>query len=98
MAEKESKLSTGSGRGGKRPGAGRPKGAIDKGNALIRDMLAQALDELGGVDYLVKCGNDSRTKAAFLGLIGKMMPMQVTGADDGPVQFQEIRRTIVRPQ
>ena len=98
MAEKQSKLSTGSGRGGKREGAGRPKGSIDKGNALIRDMLAQALEQLGGVEYLVECGNDSRTKAAFLGLIGKMMPMQVTGAEGGPVQFQEIRRTIVRPQ
>lgn len=96
MAEKESKKS--SGRGGKRPGAGRPSGSLDKGNALIRDMLADALTELGGVDYLVQCGQDSRTKAAFLGLIGKMMPMQVTGAEGGPVQFQEIRRTIVRPQ
>ena len=96
MSEKQSKLSTG--RGGKRPGAGRPKGAIDKGNALIRDMLADALSELGGVEYLVKCGQDDRTKSAFLSLIGKMMPMQVTGADDGPIQFQEIRRTIVRPQ
>lgn len=96
MSENQSKLSTG--RGGKRPGAGRPKGAIDKGNALIRDMLADALSELGGVEYLVKCGQDDRTKSAFLSLIGKMMPMQVTGADDGPIQFQEIRRTIVRPQ
>lgn len=96
MSENQSKLSTG--RGGKRPGAGRPKGAIDKGNALIRDMLADALSELGGVNYLVKCGQDDRTKSAFLSLIGKMMPMQVTGADDGPIQFQEIRRTIVRPQ
>lgn len=84
MAEKQSKLSTG--KGGKRAGAGRPKGSLDKGNALIRDMLAQALDELGGVQYLVECGRDSRTKAAFLGLIGKMLPMQVTGEGGGPVQ------------
>ena len=84
MAEKESKKSTG--RGGKRAGAGRPAGSLDKGNALIRDMLADALNELGGVDYLVRCGNDSRTKAAFLGLIGKMMPTQETGEGGGPVQ------------
>ena len=49
MPEKQSQKS---GVGGKRPGAGRPKGSLDKGNAMIRDMIVQALDEAGGVDYL----------------------------------------------
>jgi len=95
MAEKQSKLSTG--RGGKRAGAGRPPGSLDKGNALIRDMLAKALDELGGHEYLVGCGRDPRTKAAFLGLVGKLLPMQVTGEDGGPIKFSRVERTIVDP-
>lgn len=95
MSEKQSKVSTG--RGGKRAGAGRPAGSLDKGNALIRDMLAKALDELGGPEYFVACGRDPRTKAAFLGLVGKLLPMQLTGEDGGAIKFARVERTIVDP-
>lgn len=76
--EKQSKKS---GKGGARPGAGRPKGSIDKGNALIREMIVQALDEAGGVQYLVETAKSHQ--AAFLALIGKVMPVQVEGSEDG---------------
>ena len=81
-AEKQSKKSTG--KGGKRPGAGRPKGSLDKGNALIREMIVQALDEAGGVEYLVNTAKSHQ--GAFLALIGKVMPVQVEGAGGGPVE------------
>lgn len=81
MQENQSKKQ----KGGRQPGAGRPKGSLDKGNALIRDMLAQALDKLGGVDYLVECGQNEKTRGAFLALVGKMMPLQVTGQDGAPL-------------
>ena len=42
------KQSNNSNRGGTRPGAGRPKGSLDKGNALIREMVAEALNRAGG--------------------------------------------------
>jgi hypothetical protein len=92
-SEKESKVSTG--KGGARPGAGRPKGSLDKGNALIREMIVEALDEAGGVEYLQ--GVARSHPAAFLSLIGKVMPIQVTGEGGGPVQYQRIERTIVDP-
>lgn len=76
MSEKQAKKS---GRGGARPGGGRPKGSLDKGNALIREMIAQALDEAGGVAYLVATANTHQ--AAFLSLIGKVMPVQIEGGD-----------------
>lgn len=82
MSEKQTKLSTG--RGGKREGAGRPKGSLDKGNALIREMIVKALDEAGGVEYLVETARSH--PAAFLSLIGKTMPLQVTGDGGGPLQ------------
>lgn len=82
MTEKQSKLSTG--RGGKREGAGRPKGSLDKGNALIREMIVQALDGVGGVEYLQ--GVARSHPAAFISLIGKTMPLQVTGDGGGPVE------------
>jgi hypothetical protein len=72
-------------KGEKRPGQGRPKGCINKNNQLIRDMIAEALNEVGGVDYLMDCATDPKTKAAFLGLIGKVMPVQVIGDPNNPL-------------
>lgn len=73
MSEKQSKKSTG--RGGKREGAGRPAGSLDKGHALIREMIVEALDTAGGVSYLVR--QAEAKPAAFLALIGKVMPVQI---------------------
>lgn len=58
-------------------GPGRPKGVPNKNTGLIREMIAKALDEAGGVEYLVDCAKDPRSKSAFLALIGKVMPVQV---------------------
>lgn len=79
--EKESKKS---GRGGKRPGAGRPKGSLDKGGKLIREMVVEALDGAGGVAYLQATALSHQ--AAFLTLLGKVLPIQVTGEDGGAVK------------
>lgn len=85
MAEKESKKSNNSnGRGGARPNAGRPKGSLDKGNAMIREMIVEALDELGGVEYLKTTA--ASHPAAFLSLLGKVMPVQIAGEGGGPVK------------
>lgn len=64
-------------KGEKRPNQGRPKGTLNKNNQLIRDMISEALHNVGGVEYLMDCATDPKTKAAFLGLIGKVMPVQV---------------------
>jgi hypothetical protein len=80
-SEKESKKSIG--KGGARPGAGRPKGSLDKGNALIREMIVEALGGVGGVDYLQRIAESHPT--AFLSLVGKVMPIQVEGGDK-PIQ------------
>lgn len=73
-------------KGEKKPGQGRPKGSLNKNNQQIRDMIAEALDGVGGVDYLMDCAQDPKTKAAFLGLIGKVMPIQVQGDKENPLQ------------
>jgi hypothetical protein len=58
----------------KGPGPGRPKGSLDKGNRLIREMIADALDKVGGTAYLV---TQAKTNPkAFLQLIGKVLPIQ----------------------
>ena len=65
---------------------GKPKGAVSKNAAAIKDMILAALSEAGGVDYLVDRANDPKTAAAFLGLVGKVLPMQVTGVDGDAIQ------------
>ena len=80
-SEKQSSFSN---RGGARPGAGRPKGSLDKGNALIREMVAEALNRAGGVEYLARVAESH--PGPFLGLVGKVLPIQVTGEGGGAVQ------------
>lgn len=89
--EKESKKSN-SVRGGKRPGAGRPKGSLDKGNALIRELIVKTLDDLGGTEYLASVAKSH--PPAFLALLGKVMPVQLEGAGGGPVQIERTVRFV----
>ena len=65
---------------------GKPKGAVNKNTKELKEMILAALSEAGGVEYLVDKANDPRTASAFLSLIGKVLPMQVTGANGGPVE------------
>lgn len=67
-------------KGEKRPGQGRPKGSKDKGNALIREMIVEALHGVGGVSYLQEKAESH--PQAFMALIGKVMPVQVEGGDN----------------
>ena len=55
----------------------------NKTTVAIKEMVAQALTQAGGIDYLVRCANEPRTASAFLGLVGKVLPIQLTGDDEG---------------
>jgi hypothetical protein len=68
-------------KGGKRPGAGRPKGVPNRTTTELKEMILGALDGVGGVRYLQKQAKES--PAAFLTLIGKVLPMTVAGDKDG---------------
>jgi len=78
---KPDKKTAGIGKG--TPGPGRPKGAPNKENKILREMIVQALDELGGVEYLKAQAIDN--PGPFMTLLGKVLPMQVTGEGGGPV-------------
>lgn len=83
----DAKPKVGSNRGN--AGKGRPKGSRNKQTAAIKDMILQALDKAGGVDYLVTQARETPT--AFLGLVGKVLPMQVTGEDGGAIQVTAVK-------
>jgi hypothetical protein len=60
---------------------GRPKGQSNKMTVELRAMIRQALDEAGGVEYLVRQANENPT--AFLALIGKIIPKEISATLQG---------------
>ena len=63
----------------KTPGSGRQKGSLNKTTADLKAMILKALDEAGGVKYLQRVAK--RNPGAFLTLLGKVLPMTITGPD-----------------
>lgn len=77
---------------------GKPKGAKTKVTAELKDMILKALDGAGGVDYLQARAEDPKTASAFLTLIGKVLPMQVSGIDGAAIKTaSEVTFKVVRP-
>lgn len=84
------------GRGGKRKGAGRPKGSTNKTTSLLREAIIFAAEETGvdgeGTDGLVGyCKHLAlHEPKAFASLMGRVLPIQVANEDDKP--FQTVTR------
>ena len=75
-----------SGRGGRRAGAGRPKGRVADETADIKAMVVGALSAVGGVDYLAR--QAEQNPVAFMGLVGKVLPLQLAGHDGGRLEVE----------
>jgi hypothetical protein len=84
---------------GNLPGAGpgRPKGVPNKATTQLKDMILTALSNAGGAEYLEARANDPRTAAAFLGLVGKVLPMTVQGPGPDGSHKSVIRVEFVNP-
>ena len=86
MAVKET---AGIGKG--KPGPGRPKGVPNKTTALLKDAILRAAEKAGakvGNEGLVSYLEDQAEKnpGPFMSLLGKVLPMQVTGGEGGPLR------------
>ena len=71
-------------------GMGRPKGALNKTTALLKDAILKAAEQAGnkvGDDGMVSYLEVQATEnpGPFMSLLGKVLPMQVTGAGGGPI-------------
>ena len=65
-------------------GGGSRKGIPNKINADLRAMILGALSDAGGQDYL--CGQATANPAAFLTLVGKVLPTTLQGTgEDGEI-------------
>jgi hypothetical protein len=77
------------GRAGGNAGKGRPKGVPNKINRDIKEMVLIALSKAGGAEYLLE---QSRTNpSAFLTLVGKVLPLQLTGSETAPISIRIVR-------
>lgn len=78
----------------KGPGPGRPKGVPNKTTTLLKDAILKAAANAGGKDglvgYLTNVAiSDPKT---FIPLLGKVLPLQVTGENGGPVQIVDLTK------
>lgn len=77
---------------GKKTG-GRQKGTPNKVTADLKAAVLGAFDNAGGQKYLEAVARDD--PKTFCGLLGKILPTQVTGDPENPLEI--IQRTIVDP-
>jgi hypothetical protein len=67
---------------------GRAKGTPNKTTALLKDAILQAAEGAGGkeglIGYLKKQAD--KNPGPFMSLLGKVLPTQLTGPNDAPIQ------------
>lgn len=85
-------------------GKGRPKGSANKTTTMLKEAILGAATATGkdgsGEDGLMGyCAFLATSEPkAFATLLGRVLPMQVTGEDGGPIQVTAVERIIVRPK
>jgi len=62
---------------------GRAKGTPNKTTKLLKDAILNAFDRAGGEDYLL--GVAKADYKTFCTLLGRVLPQQHTGANEGPI-------------
>jgi hypothetical protein len=78
------------------PGPGRKKGVPNKTTTLLKDAILKAATEAGGKDGLVgylKTVALSKPES-FTPLLGKVLPLQLTGENGGAIQHEVIRKIV----
>lgn len=71
---------------------GRAKGTPNKTTALLKDAILQAATDAGNGDMAVYLATQAKENPGpFMALLGKVLPMQVTGGDGGPIVVEITR-------
>lgn len=82
--EQKTGISVGSGAAG----PGRPRNVKNRLTNL-REAVLKAFDTVGGPEYLVRLANGTQSdRAAFVGLVAKVLPTQINANVEGGIQVQ----------
>lgn len=74
--------------GSGQPGPGRPRNVKNRLTNLRESVLA-AFDQVGGTEYLARLANGTQSdRAAFVGLVSKVLPTQINANVEGGIQVQ----------
>jgi hypothetical protein len=78
------------------PGPGRPKGLQNKNTTQLKDALLEAATKAGGKDGLVGylLVQATANPGPFMALLGKVLPMQVTGDAENPLVTEIVIRGV----
>ena len=74
---------------GSKPGerrGGRQKGTPNKISGTVREMVLEALAQKGGTEWLKE--QMDKNPSAYMALLGKILPQQHTGLNDGPLSIR----------
>lgn len=79
---------------------GRQKGTPNKTTALLKDAILTAAQEAGGEGGMIAYLKQQAVlnPGPFMSLLGKVLPMQITGEDGGPLSIERIERVVLDPQ
>lgn len=84
------------------PGPGRPKGLPNKTTTILKDAILRAAEQAGNklgsegmVSYLETQAVEN--PGPFMSLLGKVLPMQVTGLEGGPLKAS-LQVTFIKPE
>jgi hypothetical protein len=69
-------------------GRGRPKGSPNRTTASAKEAIAQAAEGLGGAERLIAWAKEepANERAFWATIYPKLLPLQVSGEDGGPIQ------------
>jgi len=73
---------------GQKTGGGSRKGVPNRVTGDVKAMILMALDKAGGDEYLLR--QAASNPSAFLQLVGKVLPMQVTVSGGGAMIIKVI--------
>lgn len=67
----------------KKKTGGRKAGVPNRVPAALKEMILEALTNLGGVEYLEKQAKDE--PVAFIGILGKVLPLTLSAEGKGKI-------------
>lgn len=84
---------------GGKPGPGRPKGSPNKVTKAAKEAIAEAAEQLGGVNRITEWAKeDPKNEHAFWATIyPKLIPVQVGGDPNNPIR-NRVELVIVDPE